>query len=54
MLAICTDVVERTGYGRTETREGGRVGRMGISEGIGWGKLPFHHLYKDRIEGVSV
>lgn len=41
MLAICTDVIERTGYGRTKTREEGGVGRMGISEGFGWGKVAF-------------
>lgn len=41
MLAICTDVIERTEYGRTKTREGGGVGRMGISEGFGWGKVAF-------------
>lgn len=40
-----------------EDEEGERGGAraLGIRVGCGWGgKLPFHHLYKGRIKGMSV
>lgn len=47
----------KDGIRMEEDEEGGGGGARapGISVGCGWGgKLPFHHLYKGRIKGMSV
>lgn len=54
MLAICTDVIERTGYGRRKTEGEGEREARGLAWGVDGGELPFHHLYKGRIKGMSV
>lgn len=42
-----------TDGGRRGGREGAREER-GLAWGVDGGKLPFHHLYKGRIKGMSV